>query len=123
MTEEEKQLQEKGFQFIDNNLDSTFDKIPDDLLDLWTIDDEEENLDDSEDKCDTFTYFMYAFVKDKQRQGIFEFDFDEDELFKLFDSFKVILGIAIISRTTDVQVKPIKMFDFDHYSNIQLGFC
>lgn len=115
-------LQQKSFKFIDNNLDSTFDKIPDDLLELWILNEEQDSANESEEQCDKFTYFLYAFLKYKEGQGLSRLSPDEDELFDLFNAFQVILGMAMISRSTDVQVKPIKMFDFDNYNKIQIQF-
>lgn len=119
----QKQLEQASFKFIENNLDSTFDAIPDFLLDLWTLDDGNGIIDDAGDKCDEFTFFLYAFLLYKKRQGLKSFAQDQDELDRLFDVFQMILGMAIISRNTDIKVKPIKMFDFDNYFLIQVEFC
>ena len=115
MNEEELFLE--SLDFIKMNLDVTFDEVPEHLTDFWRLD----NFTDlyREDLASTkqWSVFMYALLAYKKEKNIMEFKLRVNEFVDLFITWQTILAIAEVSLKTDINVKPVKLFDFDNLND------
>ena len=105
-------LFEESLSFIKSHLDATFEVVPGYLRDFWMIKDHSNPDDPSTLK--QWSVFMYALLEYKNSKNITEFRLGQDEFLELFQTWQVILSLAEINEKTDIAIKPIKLFDFDH---------
>lgn len=101
---------EESCKFIIKNLDITTDQLPDDLLDYWSVKDE----DDTQTQFDIFVCAYTLFTARKQGHG--NVTLDVDKLNSLFENFQAIIALEKLSRKMPIKHKKIKIFDFDDYN-------
>jgi|SRR5690606_9198572 len=107
----EETLFQESLNFIKANLGATFNAVPGYLRDFWMI--EGDLSPDDPTTTKQWSVFMYALLAYKKSKNITEFRLGQDEFFKLFDDWQIVLSLAEINEKTDMKVKPIKLFDFD----------
>ncbi len=108
-------LLKESFDWIKNNPNSSQLDIPEHLLNFWLV----EDLDGYFNSIDInqsykFSVFMYAFMVDKIKTDNYNWSFEIEEsiLIDLFISWQIILSTAEVSLKTDINIWPIKIFDF-----------
>ena len=99
--------------FIKENLDITFDRAPQHLVDFWRLDDLLDLHKDELVSTKQWSVFMYALLAYKKRKDITEFKMEIETFVDLFVTWQTILALAEVSLKTDIKIKPIKLFDFD----------
>ena len=108
----EETLFEESLSFIKSNLDATFEVVPGYLREFWMIEGDSDPNDPSTIK--QWSVFMYALLEYKKSKNITKFRLAQGELYELFNTWQVILSLAEINEKTDISIKPVKLFDFDH---------
>jgi len=104
----------ESLSFIKSNLDITFDRAPQHLLDFWRLDDLLDLHKDDLVSTKQWAVFMYALLAYKKRKDITEFKIEIETFIDLFMNWQTILALAEVSLKSDIKIRPIKLFDFDN---------
>lgn len=109
MAKKQNILLKKSCEFIICNLDITTDLLPDEMLDYWSVKDEN----DSQDQFNVFlcAYTLYA----ARKQGHGDVTLEPEKLDPLFENFQAILALEKINRILPLNSEKKKIFDFDSY--------
>lgn len=105
----------ESLSFIKSNLDITFDRVPQHLMDFWRLDDFPDIPVYELAFTKQWGVFVYALLDYKMRQNITEFKMEIDMFIQLFMTWQTILALAKVSQETDIKIKPVKLFDFDNF--------
>ncbi|MDH6305746.1 hypothetical protein M2459_002498 [Parabacteroides sp. PF5-5] len=107
-------LFQRTFDFICQNPEATVDSLPDELLNSWTVQEEETE--------NHFRFFMIAYTLFMIRKtGSDRFSTETEALNQLFSKFQHILVLESLRRKLPLNIQPVKIFDFDNYDeNIQI---
>lgn len=116
---QQKDLLQESIEFISGNLNATIHDVPIHLLKYWETDLDMPSV-TSKERAEGFTVFMYALTKYHETRGKEEFELTPKELISLFNDFVTLVSIGIIDQQTSVHILPIKLFDFDNYSNLNI---
>ena len=119
---ETRDLQQKSYDFITNNLQATFNQVPPELRLFWIVDDPYEYLKSEQEDKPAYSVFIYALLEYKKRKGFKKVEIAISQLHDYFVTFQMLLSFAEIDEKTDISIKPIKIFDFDNYMNLKAEF-
>lgn len=117
---QQKDLLQESIEFISGNLNATTHDVPIHLLKYWETDLDMPSVTSIREGAKGFTVFIYALTKHNETRGKEEFELTPKELISLFNDFVTLVSIGIINRQTNVHTLPIKLFDFDNYSNLNI---
>lgn len=112
----------KSIEYISKNQKATSADIPLKLLCFWKLDQEDKDIDMEIEDSDEWTIFLYALILYKKKQGLAGFEIEVDEIIEYFEAWQVIVQTALLSKLTDVKVKPFKFFDFDNVLSMNFEF-
>lgn len=111
------QLQQ-SFLLVSKNIDITTDKIPDDLLQAWSVDlFDLEALSNLSLDIPQVALFFFAYGEYQKHKGAELIKFDTEELAILYGKYQILLSYALEDRS-----EAYRIFDFDdeYYSSTSL---
>ncbi len=100
--------------WIDKNFNATTDDLPDEFLDLWMEEDQENQEPKEQDHNIPMQVFLYAFLKKRyfetQTNPI---QIPVEELHELYRCWQVKLAAISVNRISDFSFAPLPLFSFD----------
>lgn len=105
----------ESMAYIKANLDVTFDQVPEHLIAYWQMDDVFGSSDEELPATKQWGVFMYALLLYKERKSEMEFKMEIEAFIDLFKTWQTFVALAEVARKTDINIKPVKLFDFDNF--------
>ena len=110
-------IEQKSFAFIDENIDATFDEVPEEFLKFWHISSPlKDYLADNYTEKYEFRIFLYALEKYKREK---KEDISSEDTVNIFKVFQLMLAIPAIRKNRLPRETAFKIFDFRLYAELQ----